>query len=904
MSYYLRDIIELRKNFAGAYKEKRYADAIELGSKIIELYKENNDCSSENYADDLNNLAIVYDDVRAADKAAELYKEAAEIKSGLLGENSESYIETIENLGALYSITGSFDKAEELLKKVNEAYRDICGTLSPKYVKSLYNLGNMYTDRGKFAEAGEYLDKALEHAKKLRDFDVADMEDIRVSIGRLCKKSGNYKRALDEYERAVKISEEREEEPSYFKMRFLLAYALLCQRCELYDRAAEIYESAVAVREELIDTAHLDFISVLNNLAVIYNRQKNTEKAVETHKRVLSVVEDILGKDHVFYGDVITNLGVDYSFAGDYDKAIEYHNKALEIKKSIVGEKHIHYVLTLISLADVYERMEKFDRALEIQNTALEIRREIFGEVNEQVSDSLVNLGRISLKKGDISKAQGFLTQALIINKEIILAGAVKVSCYAENIRLMAEACAEGGDIDRAEHFCSSLAEYRKSEYGENHPKYAAALYDGGAVLMKKEYYAQAEKYMEKAAEITEMRMGVNTPFCQRCLYSYGKTLYENKKYSKAEETLKKAASAWKKYSKDGETLTKIMFLQAKNQYMLGFPKKASEIILRASGIAQRELKEKYADIITSEITDYARLVIDSGDGAQVYGELDKIYETASESEPDIRGKYMSVCAEAAYICGKYDEAAERAALAEKYAIDEKTAARDRFLRAKALTAQEKFGESGDILSELKETIVKNNDLYMASAAWVYCLSGVNAYRQDDFRKAKDDFEKGLAEAKARENLPVADYAGYLIMAAEAEEKTGELTKAVEYLSECALIIRRDKGEGKDFADILTKAAAIYNMQQRYDDAVTMYDKASEIYGQFYGAGSKERLDTEYSVCDMLVKAKKYADAADRIENLPASEYRKDDFRQLLASAYKGAGAFGKLIKLSIGKGK
>ena len=66
-------------------------------------------------------------------------------------------------------------------------------------------------------------------------------------------------------------------------------------------------------------------------------------------------------------------------------------------------------------------------------------------------------------------------------------------------------------------------------------------------------------------------------------------------------------------------------------------------------------------------------------------------------------------------------------------------------------------------------------------------------------------------------------------MAAEAEEKTGELTKAVEYLSECALIIRRDKGEGKDFADILTKAAAIYNMQQRYADAVTMYDRLGDI---------------------------------------------------------------------------
>ena len=43
----------------------------------------------------------------------------------------------------------------------------------------------------------------------------------------------------------------------------------------------------------------------------------------------------------------------------------------------------------------------------------------------------------------------------------------------------------------------------------------------------------------------------------------------------------------------------------------------------------------------------------------------------------------MSVSARPRIICGKYDEAAERAALAEKYAVDEKTAARDRFLRAK-----------------------------------------------------------------------------------------------------------------------------------------------------------------------------------------------------------------------------
>ena len=89
---------------------------------------------------------------------------------------------------------------------------------------------------------------------------------------------------------------------------------------------------------------------------------------------------------------------------------------------------------------------------------------------------------------------------------------------------------------------------------------------------------------MEKAAEITEMRMGVNTPFCRGVCIPTENSL-RNKKYSKAEETLKKAASAWKKILQGRRDPHKNnVFWQAKNQYMLGFPKKASEIILQGVG--------------------------------------------------------------------------------------------------------------------------------------------------------------------------------------------------------------------------------------------------------------------------------------------------------------------------------
>lgn len=138
-------------------------------------------------------------------------------------------------------------------------------------------------------------------------------------------------------------------------------------------------------------------------------------------------------------------------------------------------------------------------------------------------------------------------------------------------------------------------------------------------------------------------------------------------------------------------------------------------------------------------------------------------------------------------------------------------------------------------------------------------------------------------------------------MAAQAAEKTNALVKAIENLSECALIIRRDSGEGKEFADILYKAAGLYCVQERYDDAVTMYDKAAAIYSQFYGEKSEQYVDTLYESCLSLFKAKKYAETAERIEKLQPVEYRKNEFNSLLSDSYKASKAVGKLIKLKFG---
>ena len=55
MGYYIGEIIKLRNKFFEASDKADFAEAIKLGKDIIKLYKDNNDCESLEYANDLNN---------------------------------------------------------------------------------------------------------------------------------------------------------------------------------------------------------------------------------------------------------------------------------------------------------------------------------------------------------------------------------------------------------------------------------------------------------------------------------------------------------------------------------------------------------------------------------------------------------------------------------------------------------------------------------------------------------------------------------------------------------------------------------------------------------------------------------------------------------------------------------
>ncbi len=48
--------MKLRREFQEAHQNGEYMEAIALGKRIYDLYRENNDCNTMEYAIDVNNL--------------------------------------------------------------------------------------------------------------------------------------------------------------------------------------------------------------------------------------------------------------------------------------------------------------------------------------------------------------------------------------------------------------------------------------------------------------------------------------------------------------------------------------------------------------------------------------------------------------------------------------------------------------------------------------------------------------------------------------------------------------------------------------------------------------------------------------------------------------------------------
>lgn len=312
------------------------------------------------------------------------YEKLAALRAKL--ENPSTAAERIEVLNTL-GWELRFIDSKESLRYAQQAYQlceiefEINPNIGTEYqiaiARSLLIIG---VCRWRLSDYRTAIDELLEALRLYHVIREADLEnehpealegiaDTLNTVGNIYIHLGDYAKALDYYQNALKIYEQSTNEnglaTSYNNI------GLVFFKLGDHKKALDYYERSLKLREAS-DDIHAQALT-LNNIGEVYRTTKEYEKALSYYSRSLKLHKDFGGTHRAAVS--INHIGMLYFAMGDYDKALTYLGQSLSIESQFgnrYGEAE-----TMIALGSVYVKMNQNEQAFEYLNRSLKIGEEI-----------------------------------------------------------------------------------------------------------------------------------------------------------------------------------------------------------------------------------------------------------------------------------------------------------------------------------------------------------------------------------------------------------------------------------------------------------------------------------------------------------------------------------------------
>ncbi|MBQ7241483.1 MAG: tetratricopeptide repeat protein [Firmicutes bacterium] len=506
MSYYAGEIVRLRDDFFRKFKDKAYFDAISGGEDIINLYKKNNNEESNEYATDLNNLAIAYDETGNFRKAIPLYEKAAEIKKKNSENGSESYADTLNNLGVALTRVGKHGAAVENHKKAYRMRRTILGEHHPDTVFSLYNLGNAYAETKNYQKALFYHKKAVASMEDEREFTDEDRADLFIAYGGSLMKTNNFRDGITYLNKGAELTKKIVGENSFTYVSLLIRIARDYEKAGCYREARDLYAKAMNLRVNIMDRKHFDYVYTLNMYCGVLEKLCEYEKIIDIQKDCQKYIDEITGKKHILYGDSIAKEARTYYNMGNLDKAEELAFKAVDIKKDSIGGANLEigFADCYTILSRIYDKKGDLEKALEYNGKALDAKAGVLGKRGLYKAFSLLDRGYFFLHKKDLINADKYFDEALY---EVHNSAAPNKYVYVKLIFKLADAYFDEGDRRKALETAMAGCEIAEKSVPES-PLYAGSLYKKALMEFKCNKLELAYRDMTEALKLQEEIMG------------------------------------------------------------------------------------------------------------------------------------------------------------------------------------------------------------------------------------------------------------------------------------------------------------------------------------------------------------------------------------------------------------
>lgn len=222
----------------------------------------------------LNNIAIVYRELKQYDQAIEIYKKSLQIKSSL--HDSLGYANTLENLGLAYSYQNDEENAVKHLNQAIEWYRQV-GQVAEADQAQL-SLGSIYIQLGRWREAEDILTAVLAQQLRLLPHYRAS---CYIMLARIRLHDLDFEEALTLLNRGFQLIENSNRDE--LKTRYLAAYADTYKGMGDFEKAL-IYTD---MRMSILDTLNqLDRIETEREMKAKFELQEKEARLLIQEQKI------------------------------------------------------------------------------------------------------------------------------------------------------------------------------------------------------------------------------------------------------------------------------------------------------------------------------------------------------------------------------------------------------------------------------------------------------------------------------------------------------------------------------------------------------------------------------------------------------------------------------------------
>ena len=520
----------------------RYDQSEKYILELLESTKLKYGEESPEYANRLNQLAVIYRDNKNYQHAYDVFIDVLKIRENVLKQKHSDIGATYDNLGFCQTELGNYVKAIEYfdLEVINIEYN--YGENSFQLINVLNNLAICYNFIGNYKKSLELRTQASEIMKIIKNDESVDFAIHMGTIAELNIKMNDYKLAELNISKALNIYSFKIGENSLEYANSLVTLGFINSEQGNNKQAKEYYFKAHEIIKNQKDSlnAHYkeSYSRSLASLGSIYQRSGEPRSAIRYFKEYINYLDQIPRKDSINFALGFDNLGLNYRDMGDYKNAEKYCLKALNTYTLLLGDKHPDVAQSLSSLGALYILMAKYQLAEQYLNKSLLINNLTYGKNNLNTAQNMNDLGCLYLEIGDYKLAEDYLVQSQEIVAKVLRD---ESNVYADKLNNLGALFEKMHDYKAAESNYKQALEIYKKNLDEEDPSYALNLDNLGSIYLKTGAYKLSELYCKQALEIRTNRLGKEHPDYASSLISLGFLYYRIGDYKSAEIYYKQA---------------------------------------------------------------------------------------------------------------------------------------------------------------------------------------------------------------------------------------------------------------------------------------------------------------------------------------------------------------------------